>query len=110
MDNNNLYDRVQDKIQDKVQDVKDTAKDVKNTVKEKKDEIVDKFSGSGNHSQQNNWKQDTQHDKQNDWNQNKPYDKDNQDRRPIRQPIGFAELQQTDRQINVADIISGNAV
>ena len=80
MDNNNLYDRVQDKIQDKVQDVKDTAKDVKNTVKEKKDEIVDKFSGSGNHSQQNNWKQDTQHDKQNDWNQNIPYDKDNHEK------------------------------
>ena len=49
-------------------------------IKEKKDEIVDKFSGSGNHSQQNNWKQDTQHDKQNDWNQNKPYDKDNHEK------------------------------
>ena len=42
--------------------------------------------------------------------QGQPRKEHKQDRRPIRQPIGFAELQQTDRQINVADIISGNAV
>jgi len=78
--NNNLRDRVHDK-----------AQELKNDIKEKKDEIVDKFTGSNVDSKQNdpktydkqdNWKQNTPHDKQEGWNQNKPYGKDESEKKP----------------------------
>jgi len=78
--NNNLHDRVHDK-----------AQELKNDIKEKKDEIVNKFTGSNVDTKQNdqkpydkqdNWKQNTPHDKQEGWNQNKPYGKDESEKKP----------------------------
>lgn len=105
--NNNLHDRVQDK-----------AQGMKNDIKEKKDEIVDKFTGSNvdskqndqksynqqdnwkqdtPHDKQDNWKQDTPHDKQESWNQNKPYCKDDSEKKQSEQNCQYDHSQHSQK-------------
>ncbi len=95
--NNNLHDRVHDK-----------AQELKNDIKEKKDEIVNKFTGSNADSKQNeqkpydkqdNWKQNTPHDKQEGWNQNqnKPYGKEDSEKKQPEQSGQYDHSQHTQK-------------
>ncbi len=93
--NNNLRDRVHDK-----------AQELKNDIKEKKDEIVNKFTGSNvdtkhddqkPYDKQDNWKQNTPHDKQEGWNQNKPYGQEDSEKKQPEQNGQYDHSQHTQK-------------